>query len=374
MPLSIDIFLPAMPAAADGLGVSAADIQITISAITFGIAIGQPVYGPLADRFGRRPVALASISVFALAGLMCAFAPTVSVLYALRFIQGLAVASARILLRAVIRDLYDGDRAAALLSYSYAAGALMPIAAPVIGGHLTDGIGWRATFIAMAAIAGSIAVGFALSFGESTTPDKTALKRDQLAATAKRILGSAQFMRYTLAGTAPYIGLMALLTGLSPVLIGRFGVSPHNFGYLFAVVMTGHLLASLAAGRLATRLGIDRLILIGGMVCACAGLGGLGLWLAGLVNASILVAVSFCYMAGFALVLPASSAGAMKPFPDRAGRASSLMGLIQVGVGAAAGLVFAWLADGTEGPTIWGMAVAGAITLAGYALVRRPAG
>ena len=146
LPLIIDIFLPAIPAIAQSFQVNTGDIQITLASLNLGAAIGQILYGPLADRFGRRLVILTAMSIFTLTGFATVVAPNVEWLNILRFFQGLTAASGMIIIRAIVRDLYDGALAAKMLAYTFVTGSIMPILAPIIGGNVTVWWGWKPNF------------------------------------------------------------------------------------------------------------------------------------------------------------------------------------------------------------------------------------
>lgn len=370
-PLVIDIFLPAMPDAARALGVPSGDIQITMAALMAGIAVGQMIYGPLGDRFGRKPVLLIAVALFSLIGFATSVTGNVYWLYVWRFAHGVTVSASMILVRAIVRDLYDGPVAARMLAYTFATHALMPIAAPILGGYLTVLYGWHATFLAIGIFGAIVAASVVLFLEETSVPDAHALKLSAIAHNMIDICKSRRFLVYTLSAVGPFAGLLAILTGLSPVLIGYLGVSPTKFGYLFGLIMTGNLIASLLAGRLVEKLGINRLIVIGGVFCAVSGIAILGITGAGLVDPISIALPASGFMVGFALLIPAATAGAMSPFPKRAGRASSVMGLIHLGAAAGVSLLMGAFADGTEKPMVVALALSGIFTIASCALLPR---
>ncbi len=370
-PLAIDIFLPAMPDAARALGVPTGDIQITMAALMAGMALGQLIYGPLGDRFGRRRVLLVAIALFSLAGFATALTTDLYWLYVWRFGHGFTVAAAQILVRAIVRDLYDGPAAARMLAYTFATHALMPIAAPIAGGYLTVLYGWHATFLVIGVFGALVVVSLLMFLEETSKPDSQALKLGALAYNMIDICKSRRFLVYTLAAVGPFAGLLAILTGLSPVLIGYLGVSPTAFGYLFGLIMTGNLIASLLAGKLAEALGINRLIVIVGIFCAVSGIVILAVTRAGFVSPASIAIPASGFMVGFALLLPGATAGAMSPFRERAGRASSLMGLIQLAAAAGVSLLMGAFDDGTEKPMVLVLALSGIFTIASCALLPR---
>lgn len=371
-PLIIDTYLPALPAVAQGLGVPVGQVQFTLASINLGLAVGHIIYGPLADRFGRRSVLLVVMALFSLIGFASAVSPDIGSLNVLRFLHGLTGTASMILARAVIRDLYDGGEAAKMLAYVFVGGATMPILAPIIGGHLVVWFDWPSTFILMGIFGAVLTVLIWFLLPETGAKDPTATNVTELGRSFATLCRSRQFMLYTLGGVGPYAGLFAVLAGLSPLLIGQMGVTPTVFGYLFGAVMIGYLAAAAAAGRLAGRWGINRLILAGALLCALSGLASL--WVIIDSNGATIPAIvlpAFGFMVGMALLQPGVTAGAMSPFPEMAGRASSVMGLAHYGAGALAALLIGLFADGTAGPMVIILAASGLFTLVSYVLIAK---
>jgi DHA1 family bicyclomycin/chloramphenicol resistance-like MFS transporter len=205
---------------------------------------------------------------------------------------------------------------------------------------------------------------FAARFDESYPASVRAVHRMESPGRLAELARSPDFVLYTLITTATFFGLFAILTGLSPTLIGVLGVSPTVFGYMFATVMLGNFAASYLSGKWVTAIGIDRMIMMGAVVCLAAG-GLLALTTAtGIVTAWGIVAGACAYMVGFALINPAASAGAMSPFARMAGRASMVMGLLNMGAGAAMSFVLGLAHDGTHRPLIYAIAASALLVFA----------
>ena len=369
MPLIIDIFLPSIPAIASAYGVDTGEVQLTLAYLNFGAALGQVIYGPLADRFGRRPVIVSTMVLFTAAGFGSALSPSMEWLNAWRFLQGLTAASGMIIIRAIVRDLYDGTRATKMLAYTFMTGSIMPIAAPVAGGFLTVYVGWEINLHIIGTIGLLVTLGLWVWLDETGEREPNALQISGMIAAYQELLRSRRFFTYAFAGIGPFAGLFAILTSLSSVLIEFMGVSPEMFGLLFAAVMVGNLAASWLSGRLAESMGGTRLIIIGSVICLISGIAALGVVFLGWSSPPGIVLPSLGFMVGFALLIPAATAGAMSPFPQMAGRASSLIGLAQYGAGAAASMVMGLAADGTDLPLSAGLAVCGLLSLFAIILV-----
>ena len=364
-PLVIDAMLPALPAMAVHFGVEPGAMQTTIGALTLGTALGQLLYGPLADKFGRKPVLLGGLIVFTATSLGAIFMPSVEALSALRFFQGLAIAAAMIVSRAIVRDLFDGDEAAKLFAYLLFVLGLMPIAGPVIGGQLAVRLGWESVFWLMAVIGAALLAAIWIFLSETLQRrDPGALNIKAIGGNFRRIIADRAFLGYTLCTVGAYGGLFAILAAVAPVLINFLGEAPDIFGIEFAIIMSGHLVAAGLGGRAVGRFGINRLVIAGIVLSAVSGLAMLGLALAGVVTREAIIVPAFFFMIGFALSVPAATAGALSPFAGMAGRTSSLLGFFQQGAGSAVAIATGILADGTQMPMAWAIAGSGMVSLA----------
>ena len=330
-PLSMDMYLPSLPDIGRTLGAPVLQVQLTISSYLFGFAAGQIFYGPVSDRLGRRPVLLAALVVYALATVGCAMAQSIQALIALRFLQALGGAGAIVLARAVVRDLYSGVRAGRELSLMGAVTGVAPIIAPVIGGGLQTFFGWRATFVLLVICAFVIGATAARLLPETLRErPKTPFSLRGMAVLYRSVAVHHGFLANLAILTASFVGLFAWISG-APVHMQSavYGLSPFAFGVTFAVGATGFVLGTLLAARIVIRFGLDRLIGIGTAAMACGGL--LMALVVALALAHVLwfVGAMTLYLAGIGFALPSTMAGALTPFPDRAGTASSVMGLVQ---------------------------------------------
>ena len=372
-PYSIDTALPAMPAMADAFGVGSGAVQITLSAVMLGSAVGQLVMGPLSDRFGRRPVLFAALAVFILTSAGCVFVTGVGMLVALRLVQGFAVSACRVLPRAAVRDLFDREDAARLFSYMTLFGGSAPIIAPLVGGHFTVWFGWWAVFAFMAIYSAIVLAAMAVFFRE-TLPrkDYSALNPDRLARNFTLILRDRRFRAYLACNMCVTGGLFAFLAGSPLVLIRFLGETPEQFGFDFAAVMIVGVAFSYVGARLVGRMGIDRLLFAGVGLAAASGAAMAALAFAGIATVAAIVAPMAVFMVGYTLIVPQATAGALSPFPEAAGTASSLLGFLQICAGAGMATAVGLLDDGTQLPLAIAVAAMGAAALIVYILLVRP--
>lgn len=369
-PLSMDMYLPSLPDITHVLAAPTARTQLTVSSYLIGFAVGQVIYGPLSDRYGRRPVVLAAVALYLASTLACAAARSVDPLIAARFFQGVGGSGAIVLARAIVRDLYSGVRAARELSLMGSISAFAPIVAPMIGGILQTAFGWRASFICM-----SIGAVVTVLVAARLLPE-TMRRRPGDSVSLLSMLGgygtvvrNRAFLVYLGVLTISYAGLFAWVSGASVVLQSVYGLSPVTFGFTFALGAGGFMTGAMIATRLVMRLGLDRTIWVGVTVLAVGGMA-----LAAAVATSIpgiwLVAAMAVYLAGLGLAMPQAMAGALTPFPERAGTAASLLGLVQQTVAA----IVAAAIGGYLGHSAWPMTgvvlAMGCLTFLLWALAR----
>ena len=363
-PLTTDMYLPSLPDIATHLGASTAQVQLTISSYLIGFAFGQILYGPISDRHGRKPVLLAAIAIYCAASLACALSPSIEVLIASRFVQALGGSGGIVLARAMVRDIYSGARAGRELSVIGAVMALAPVLAPVVGGMLQTGFGWRSVFFTLAAagVTGASVVWLLLP----ETLAQRAVEPVSAASIAKSyrlVARNPAYLAYLGLAASSYAGLFAWISGASFVLQGLYGLSPFAFGFAFAFGSVGYMTGSTLSARLTHRFGLDGILGLGGCAVAAGGLAMVAAVGVGLTSAASLVLPVAIYLAGLGMVLPQSIAGAMTPFPERAGAASSLLGFVQQSVAALFGAMVGLLLGKTAWPLAAGVAAAGCVTL-----------
>lgn len=367
-PLSIDMPLPALPQIAEGLGAPNAHAQLTISVFLAGFGLMQLVLGPLSDRFGRRPVMFFGLGLYILASGACAVAGDIGLLIAGRFIQGAGACAAPVLARAAVRDIHAGPRVARVLSVMASATALAPVIAPLIGSQILAFAGWRQIYIMLGASGAlMLLAAWALLAETNRNLDPRAMEPRRLAASYGKLLRHPSFRRYAATNCFTGAGLFSFLSGAPFVLIDGFGVSPSGFAVAFAIVVAGLLSGTFTSSRLTMTLGIDRMLATGSIITVTGGAAMLGLALAGIAHPAAVIGPMVVFMAGFGMVLPNSTAGAINPFPGMAGTASALLGCLQMSSAAGIGAVVGHLYDGTARPMA---AMILAMALGGFAVVR----
>jgi DHA1 family bicyclomycin/chloramphenicol resistance-like MFS transporter len=370
-PLSMDLYLASLPDIARQMSATTADAQLTISIYLAGYAIAQLFYGPLSDRYGRRPVLLVALAIFVVAGLACAMATSIEVLIAARFVQSLAGAGAQVIPRAIVRDLYAGPRAGRELSLIGAVMALAPIIGPVFGGGLHMAFGWQSNFIFVAA-AGLIIAAIVWKFLPETLrePVLEPITPMSMFRGFGGFLKNSRYLAYLGIITFSFAGLFAWISGAAFVLQRIYALNPFEFGVAFGVSCAGYLIGTLIASKLVMRSGIGFTIGIG--VLAQAG-GGLFMVLAvalGWVSSVWLLLAIAIYLFGLGFAAPQAMAGALTPFPDRAGSASSLFGFVQQSWSAIVGVAVGHLLGSSAMPMAAAIAIMGVATLVIWAMTR----
>ena len=343
-PVSMAIYTPAMPEIVRALGTSEAMVKLTLTLYFGGFAAGQLVAGPLSDALGRRAVTFGFMGVYCLASLAGLMAQDVGMLMAARFVQGVGASAGIAISRALVRDLFQGERSARIMNLIGIILAAGPAVAPTVGGLLLVAAGWRSVFVAMVGFGLAVVLVTATAMRETVTADAGRLRPRALAAAYAAILADRRFL--TSAGiVACAVGaLYAQATFLPFILMGRVGLSPAAFGLAMLFQSGSFLLGSLATRALLDRVGAGRLVAPGlGFIAA----GSLGLLLLNLRDPSLLGVMLPVALAAFgiAFVMPATTTDALAPFPAHAGAAAAMMGFLQLGLGLAVGSLGAAIGD-----------------------------
>ncbi|CAA7618165.1 Major facilitator superfamily MFS_1 [Magnetospirillum sp. LM-5] len=372
-PISTDLYLASLPDMARDFHTSVEMVQLTLSVFLAGFATAMLIYGPLSDRFGRRPVLMAGVVIYLAGSLACMLAPTIEALIASRFLQALGACCGPVVGRAVVRDVYPREQAAKVLSYMASAMALAPFAAPIAGGWFHTLFGWRANFVLLALF------GLVLLAGVWRWLDETNAHKDPHALSPLRMLGNYRalltdrlVLGYTLTVAFTFGAMFTFISASSFVLIDVMGLAPAFFGFGFAIVISGYIVGGFVAGRWTGRIGLDRTVLMGAILCAAAGLVAAGLaWSNVQTFQAVLLPMMVLFLAA-ALVLPNSTAGAIAPHPRMAGSASAMVGFVQMVVGGTAGWLHAALFDHSTRALTSLAAVMACGALAVFLLLVRP--
>ncbi len=346
-PLSVDMYLPALPAIATDLAARYAAVQQSLSAFVLGLAAGQLLFGPLSDRVGRRPVLALGLTLYVIASGALALADDVLQLVLLRLLQALGGAAGVVLARAIVRDLWQGVEAARALAFVMLVTGTAPLLAPLVGGWLLLFAGWRAIFWLLAAF-GVLILGAARLVLPETRPRGTPVPG--LARTFILPLTDRATLGFMLAGGFAFAGMFAYIAATPFVYIELFGVSPQRYGLLFGLNVVGIMSGSYLSARLVGRLGVRRLLGLGTAVIAIAGLALMVITSRATGGLLPVVVALFFYVGMMGLIGANAVAGALERFPEIAGSVSALLGATQFGFGALAGVVVGLLHDGTAAP------------------------
>ena len=362
-PMSIDLYLPALPTLQQALGGTAAQGQLTLSVYFLGLAMGQLIYGPVSDRIGRRKPLYFGLALYALAALGCTLATDINSLIALRFLQALGGCAGMVIVRAVVRDLYTPQDMARVLSMLLLVMGVAPILAPLIGSWVFVAFGWQAVFGVLVAYGLACLIMPASSLPEPLARPGEALEFMRVLKGYGRLLRHRRFMGYALSGGIAQASLFAYIAVSSFVFIDFYALSPTQYGLLFGVNAFGLILGSQINNWMLTRYRAERVLrsaLIAyssfGVVLALVVITGLG----GLPGVLIPL---WCCIASLGFTFPNSTAAAMAPFGDRAGMAAALLGTLQYGLAAIASGVVASLHDGTALAMALAIAACGLISV-----------
>jgi DHA1 family bicyclomycin/chloramphenicol resistance-like MFS transporter len=366
-PMAIDMYLPALPQIGADFNAGTDQVQFTLSIYLIGFALAQLVCGPLADRFGRKPVMIGGMLLFALASIGCALSSNIESLQLFRFLQALGGSAGPVLGRAVVRDVYTPREAAKILALLAGMMALAPAVAPTLGGFIVATMDWHWIFIVMAGYALIMVAVIAFGIPEPLRPEnRQPFRFCHLMRNYRRIGTDMTFIGYTFTSAAIYGGLFAFLSGSAFVLIDVLGVAPEHFGLYTAITAGGYLLGNMASIRLARRYLPDQILLYGLATTLTAGATMALLAYHHVYSPWAVVLPQALFMAGTGMVLPQTMAGALANHPTMAGSASALLGFVQMAAAAAAGALVGILHDGTPLVMATIIAICAGLGLIGY--------
>jgi DHA1 family bicyclomycin/chloramphenicol resistance-like MFS transporter len=371
--LSIDMTLPALPQMGAILGASPDEIQLTLSLYLVGYALGQIALGPLSDRFGRRPVLLSGLAIYALASLACALSTGIDPLVTARVVQGIAACGGPVIVRAIVRDHWSGTRAAQTLSSLTTVFAAGPLFAPIIGGAILVRFGWAAIFAAIALVTIMLLLAAWFGLAESlASPDREALRPARIAANYAHFFAQRVSVGYGVVNGLCWVGLFAFISSSPFVLIGLYHVAPNHYGYYFGLTAVTLVLGASTNRRLLRVVPSERVLRIGFGCLAIGGAVTLAVPFSPWNGPLALMGGVMIYTFGQTLVQPNAVALALDPLRHMAGTGSALLGVIQMLLGAIGGYAVNAFYDGTAKPMgmmMLGAALAAAATYA--ALLRR---
>ncbi|MCR5876337.1 multidrug effflux MFS transporter [Phenylobacterium sp. J426] len=367
-PLAIDMYLPSLPAIAEGLSATSGQAQATVSAFLAGMAIGQFFYGPAADRFGRRPAILVGVVIFLVASVGCALATSPAQLLLGRFVQALGACAGGVVSRAVVRDQFDHRDTARVLSLLMLVMGLAPILAPLLGGLLLTFGGWRLNFWFMAVFGALLAVAAVLRLRETRTEETTLQAQSESPLQAYgALLRQPRLIGYALAGALNGATLFTYIASSPELLIETYGFSPQAFGWIFGLNAVGIIGANQVNRWLLRTRTPDQVLSVVSVAAFAFAIALMVAALTGLGERWTVLPLLFLVLASYGLMGGNTTAGALSIDPRRAGSTSALLGGLSFGAGALASNLAGVFHDGTPRP----MAIVMLLALGGSMLALR---
>ena len=371
-PISIDMYLPSLPTIGREFGVAAANVQLTLGAFFIGFAIGQLFWGPLSDKFGRRPMLIAGVVLFILTSALCALSTSIEALIGFRLLQALGGGAGTVIARAIVRDRFDANHGARVMSYMMLVTALAPLTAPLIGGYVLQWFGWRAIFWILSGF-GAVCLIILLAALPESNPHERRNKATlwRVFAGYAAVFRDLRVVACLLTGGFAFAGMFAYISGTPFVYIELFGVPAEAYGYLFGLNIISLMTSSYINGKLVVRFGSMRLVTFGACLAACSG--GALLYTAwsgtgGLVG---IVIPLFFYLGSLSFITANAIALAVEGFPFSAGTVAAVFGASQFGFGAIAGAAVGLLYNNTPVPMAAVIAGCGLISLLSARLLAR---
>jgi MFS transporter, DHA1 family, multidrug resistance protein len=355
-PIVTDLFLPALPEIRTRLDATASATQWTMSGLMMAFGIGQLLWGPVADRFGRRPVLIASLLLLTLAGIGSTTSTSMTALVAWRVAQGATLAAVIMCARAIVRDLYEPTEGAMVMSRALTVLGTMAIVSPALGGLLAYALGWRMALLGAAVITGAALVYVAWRWPETATRNPRAMDVAPYFRQLAQIARDPTFRAYALLVSCTYGGLFVFLSASAFVYVGWLGLSPAAYGAVMAVASLAYVAGTMWCRRLIPRHGVTGSVRIGAYGSLAAALGfAVVAWL-DVRSLAALLLPQLVYQFAHGIHQPCGQAGAVAPFPRAAGVTSSLAGFMLSAVAVATGIALGHALDGTQRPMLWGIA------------------
>jgi len=357
--ISTDLYLPALPAMAEALRAAPGAMEWTISGFLVGFSLGQLVWGPIGDRFGRRGPVAVGLVIFALGSGGCALASSAEQIVFWRVVQAVGACAAVVLARAMVRDLYEGAKSAQMMSTLMTVMAVAPLLGPLVGAQILALASWRAIFWTLVVVA--LFTLAALKILPETFP-RERRSGESLSAAFRAyapILRDRRILGFAAAVSCFYVGVFAYLAGAPFAYISYYGVAPGWFGVLFGAAILAIMAANLVNVRLAPAFGAARLLQVGALVAGAAGVLLALAALSGFGGLAGLVAPLLLFNGASGLIVANALAGALAARPERAGTVSALVGALHYGSGVLGSSMVGLFADGTPRPMALMVALAG---------------
>jgi len=348
-PLSIDMYLPAFPHIGKDLGVSSAQVELTLSSFFIGLALGTLIYGPISDRYGRKKPLLVGMAIYTVSSFACAYCHSIHMLIFFRVMQAIGGCAGMVICRSIVRDVFEKQRAAQIFSMLVQVMGAAPVLAPMVGGYILKFFGWRAIFMVLG-ILSSLSWVCSLLFLPETHPslhDRPSILSSVKA--AGNIIRDKEFMGFAMTGASVISGMFAYIAGSPFVFIVLFGVRPERYGWIFGMNAAGIITASQINRLLLKKFPLESILRV---VTCCSCAFGIALFVASRLGhslAAVLIPL-FLYIASIGFTTPNTTAGALASQGSRAGTSSSLLGCMQWSAAFLVSVLVSTLHNGTSGP------------------------
>ena len=360
-PLALNLLVPSMPGLEKTFGVPYGTVQLTLTLYLIGMAVCQLIYGPASDRFGRRPLLLAGLSLFFIASVLAAIAPTIEALIAARLIQAIGGSAGIVLARAMVRDVFSREKSASVISYITMAFVVAPMIAPVLGGFLEQYAGWRTGFWLLAAIGASVLSAAWITLPETHTDRQGGSQN--FFRNAGKLFALPRFRGYAFTLAFTSCVFFAFLGGAPHIMIDILRRPPLEYGLWFATISASYMVGNFLSGHYTQKVGIDRMIMAGCIVTVLGGFLCLAAAISGLLSPPTLFIPMALAAFGNGLTIPNGTAGAISVDPRMTGAAAGWSGFTQMGFGAAASQLVGSLQTGWPFAVFWFMAIASILAL-----------
>lgn len=352
-PFSIDMYLPGFDSMAKDLNTSIENVQLSLTSFFIGIAVGQMIYGPLLDRFGRRIPLIVGLLLYIVASIVLAYTYTVENLIFYRFVQALGSCVGMVASRALVRDYFPPNEMARIFSMLMLVIGVSPILAPTVGGYVVHFFGWQYIFLVLAIMISVVLIGVVFFLPDKKGPDRSLSLRPKPIAKGFWNVGKhPQFYIYALSGSLSAAGLYAYLSGSSFVMMELFGVNERQYGWIFGLIAAGLIISSQINGWVLRRFQSAYIAKRALVIQALVGLTMIILTISNLISLPVIIFLVFAYLFCQGFVFPNTSALALRPFENAAGSASALLGFVQMAIGAFTSYLTSFLHNGTALPML----------------------
>jgi len=350
-PLSIDMYLPSMPLLEKVFSATTAQVQITLVTFLLGYALGQALYGPVTDRFGRKPPLYASLTIFVISSVACAISKSITVLAVFRLLQAIGACGGAVVSRAMVRDLFPPIELRKIFSMLVLVLGVSPLISPFIGGYLLVWFGWKSIFFTQASLGALTLIAMHFRLDESLAPENVRpLHMDHVITSYTHLLRDRTFLGASLVCGFSSAGMFAYIASAPFVFINIYKLPPQQFGWLFGVIAAGLIGASQVNGRMSHKIALWKVLRISNIVQLVAGFAVLATASTGFGGMIGIFAPVFAYMCATGFVFPNGNAIAMMRHGNMAGTASALLGTNQFVIAAATTIVLGWIDNSSAMP------------------------